>query len=66
MYAGDAAVDRYLMPARPTAANLQHAGRDGRTGGETDRRTLYRCMEPARHTMLPLPETVVIIIIISV
>ena len=44
-----AAIDRYLPPGAPTAANPQHrrAAAYGTDNGRTDRRILYRCMDPA-------------------
>jgi len=47
-----AAIDRYLVLAEPTAANLQQ--RSG-TDGRTDRRTPYRCVDPAPPCMPVMP-----------
>jgi len=51
--AGRAAIDWYLLPVRPTAANPPHAA----TVGEWDRRTPYRYIDPAPHTMQAVPIT---------
>jgi len=57
-HAAAAAVDRYLLPARPTSANLPaglllwtHAGTDRPTDRRTDGLTPYRFIDPASHTM---------------
>ena len=42
-----AAINRNLLPARPTAANLQLK--------QTDTQTLYRFIDPAPHTMRAVP-----------
>jgi len=56
--AGSAAIDRYLLAAGPTAANLRQwravARRDGWTHGQTNGRTGRTpdsCIDPAPHTM---------------
>ena len=65
--AAAAAIDRYLLPAGPTAANLQQRVRwlDG-TDRHTDRKTPDSCIDLAPHTMraMPIKQVVFIIIII--
>ena len=70
---GRSAIDRYLLPAGPTAANPPHiavAGEwnrqtDGQTSGRTDirtdARTPYRFIDPAQHTLRAVPITVPVI-----
>ena len=55
--AGRAVIDRYLLPAEPTAANPPRAAAAGEwdRDGQTDRRTLYRYMDPAPHTTPAVP-----------
>jgi len=48
--AGRAAIDRYFLPAGPTAANLQQRP-DGQTYGRTD----DRCTDLAVHTIRAVP-----------
>jgi len=54
---GRAVIDRYLLPAEPTAANPPRAAAAGEwdRDGQTDRRTLYRYMDPAPHTTPAVP-----------
>jgi len=47
--AGRASIDRYFLPAGPTAANPQQTDR------QTDGRTPYGYTDPAGHTMLTVP-----------
>jgi len=49
--AGRAAIDPYLLPAGPTAANPQQP----RLGRQTDGRTLCRYIDPASHPILAVP-----------
>jgi len=56
--AGRAVIDRYLRPARLTAANPPHAAVavdfwDRQTDGRTDGRTPYRCIDPAAYNNTP-------------
>ena len=45
--AGHAAIDQYLLPAGPTAANPPHAAAAVNSGdGQTVRRTPYRYIDP--------------------
>ena len=46
-----AAIDQYLLPAGPTAANPPHAAAVGKWDRQTDGRTPYRFIDPALHTM---------------
>jgi len=59
--AGRAVIDRYLLPAGLTAANPPHAAAAGewhrRTERGTDKRTSYRYIDPAPHTMREVPKT---------
>ena len=54
--AGRAAVDRYLLPARPTAANPPHAA----AAGKRDRQAPCHYIDPAPHTMWAVPITGVV------
>ena len=54
--AGRAAVDRYLLPAGPTAANPPHAA----AAGERDRQVPCHYIDPAPHTMWAVPMTGVV------
>ena len=42
-----AAIDRYVLPAEPTAANPLHAAAAGEWDIQTDGRTRYRYIDPA-------------------
>ena len=55
--AGRAAIDRYLLPAGPTAANLPHAAAAGEWDRQTDGRTPYRFIDPVPHTVRAAPIT---------
>jgi len=58
-----AAIDRYILPSGPTAANPQPADKTGewdrqtgkRTDGHTEGQTPYRFIHPAPHTMPVVP-----------
>ena len=50
--AGRAAVDRYLPPAGPTAANPPHAAAAGEWDRQTHGQTPFRYIGPAPHTRL--------------
>ena len=51
-----AAIDRYILPVEPTAANLQQrVCCCGPMLGQTDGRTLYRFIDPVHHTMQEVP-----------
>jgi len=54
--AGRAAVDRYLLPAGPTAANPPHTA----AAGKRDRQTPCHYIDPAPHTMWAVPITGVV------
>jgi len=47
--AAAAAIDRYLLPAEPTAANLQQ--RPDSRNRQTERGTPGSCIDPYSHTM---------------
>ena len=49
--AGRAAIDRYILPAGPTAANPPHDAATGERDGQTDRRTAYRFIDAARYSV---------------
>ena len=53
--AGGAEIDRYLPPIRPTASNPPHADAAGKCDRESERRTPYRYIDPAPHTMWAVP-----------
>ena len=55
--AAAAAIDRYLLPAGPTAANLQQRGSASKWDRQENGRTPYRFIDPAGLTGRAVPVT---------